>query len=132
MIRARQSCAAFVFLLLLSHAVHAQDGSFAHDGVQLFYRTMGSGGPAIMLSGGPGFNVDYMIPVGDFLPSTYQRVFYEQRGTGRSRLASITPENMDGSLPGMGFTAPGSSACAKNTTLAAGYRTPRITWFRLA
>jgi len=94
MIRARQSCVAFVVLLLLSHAVHAQDGSFTRDGVQLFYRTMGSGAPAIILGGGPGFNVDYMIPVGDFLPASYQRVFYEQRGTGRSRLASITPENM--------------------------------------
>jgi proline iminopeptidase len=35
-----------------------------------------------------------MIPVGEFLPASYQRVFYEQRGTGRSRLPAMTPENM--------------------------------------
>src|ERR1700674_5796882 len=39
---------------------------------------------------------------------------------------------IEGSWPGIGFTSPGFSACAKNTTLAAGYRTPRISWFKLA
>ena len=94
MIRARQSCLAFVVLLLLSHAVHAQDGSFTRDDVHLFYRAIGSGAPVIFLSGGPGFSVDYIVPVGEFLPASYQKVFYEQRGTGRSRLTSITPANM--------------------------------------
>ncbi len=35
-----------------------------------------------------------MIPVGEFVPATYQRVFYEQRGTGRSRVTPMTAENM--------------------------------------
>src|SRR6516225_8452127 len=30
------------------------------------------------------------------------------------------------------FTFAGFSNCGKNTTLAAGYRTPRISWFKLA
>jgi proline iminopeptidase len=81
-------------LLLFTSATHAQDGSFVNDGVQLHYRTAGSGQPVILLSGGPGFTVDYMIPVAEFLPPGYQRVFYEQRGTGRSRMATMTPENM--------------------------------------
>jgi proline iminopeptidase len=81
-------------LSFVSTTLYAQDGSFTRDGVQLFYRTAGSGTPAILLSGGPGFTVDYMIPVGEFLPASYQRVFYEQRGTGRSRLPAMTPENM--------------------------------------
>src|SRR5687767_13956805 len=37
-----------------------------------------------------------------------------------------------GSWPGTSFTSPGLSACAENTTLAAGYRTPRISWFKSA
>lgn len=78
---------------LVSSAVHAQDGSFARDGVQLFYRATGSGTPVIFLSGGPGFEVDYMIPLGEFVPASYQRIFYEQRGTGRSKLA-MTADNM--------------------------------------
>jgi proline iminopeptidase len=81
-------------LSFVSTPLYAQDGSFTRDGVQLFYRTAGAGTPAILLSGGPGFTVDYMIPVGEFLPASYQRVFYEQRGTGRSRLPAMTPENM--------------------------------------
>jgi proline iminopeptidase len=86
--------ALWLVLLLLSTTIHAQDGSFVRDGVQLFYRTSGSGTPIVFLSGGPGFNVDYMIPVGDFVPASYQRVFYEQRGTGRSRAATLTAETM--------------------------------------
>jgi proline iminopeptidase len=94
-IRSRRFCTAlWLVLLLLSTTVHAQDGSFVRDGVQLFYRTSGSGTPIVFLSGGPGFNVDYMIPVGDFVPASYQRVFYEQRGTGRSRVVTMTAETM--------------------------------------
>jgi CheY-like chemotaxis protein len=40
--------------------------------------------------------------------------------------------DMLGSWPGMNFTSAGLSAWAENTTLAAGYRTPRISWFILA
>src|SRR5215471_17837085 len=36
-----------------------------------------------------------------------------------------------GSWPGMNFTSAGLSAWAENTTLAAGYNTPRINWFKL-
>jgi len=46
-----------------------------------------------LLSGGPGFDVDYMASAADFLPAGYQRIFLEQRGTGRSRVA-MTPESM--------------------------------------
>jgi proline iminopeptidase len=95
MIQARQSCLwLWIALLFVSDPAFAQDGSFTRDGVQLFYRTSGSGTPVIFLSGGPGFTVDYMVPVGDFVPASFQRVFYEQRGTGRSKVASMTAENM--------------------------------------
>src|SRR4030095_9311253 len=91
----RQVCSAlWLVLLLLTRASYAQDGSFVRDGVQLFYRPMGSGTPVIFLSGGPGFDVDYMIPVAEFIPASYQRVFFEQRGTGRSKVEKVTAENM--------------------------------------
>jgi proline iminopeptidase len=83
-----------LLLLFLCRTVSGDDGSFVRDGVSLFYRTTGSGSPIIFLSGGPGFTVDYMIPVAEFVPANYQRVFYEQRGTGRSKLAKPTSENM--------------------------------------
>ena len=72
----------------------AQDGSFVSAGVQLHYRSAGAGVPAVLLSGGPGFEVDYMTPVGDFLPADYRRILLEQRGTGRSRPATLAPESM--------------------------------------
>ncbi len=72
----------------------AQDRSFPSQGVELHYRTAGSGTPVVFLSGGPGFDVDYMIPLGDFLPAGYQRIFLEQRGTGRSLVTNMTAETM--------------------------------------
>jgi len=71
----------------------AQDQSFQSQGVELHYRTAGSGIPLVLLSGGPGFDVDYMASAADFFPAGYQRIFLEQRGTGRSRVA-MTPESM--------------------------------------
>jgi proline iminopeptidase len=80
-------------LLTIARPLSADDGSFVRDGVRLHYRTEGSGTPAIILSGGPGFEVDYMRPVAEFVPPSYQRVFFEQRGTGRSTV-KLTPETM--------------------------------------
>jgi proline iminopeptidase len=95
MIAARQSrFLLWIVVLFCGHSAYAQSGSFTRDGVQLFYRATGSGTPIVFLSGGPGFEVDYMIPVADFVPASYQRVFYEQRGTGRSKVATMTAENM--------------------------------------
>jgi len=73
---------------------HAQDHSFQSQGIELYYRTAGSGTPLVLLSGGPGFDVDYMQPVADFLPAGYQPILLEQRGTGRSRVPKMTAENM--------------------------------------
>jgi hypothetical protein len=70
-----------MFFLLTPCAALAQDGSFVSAGVELHYRAAGNGTPAVFLSGGPGFTVDYMVPVGDFLPAGYLRIYFEQRGT---------------------------------------------------
>ena len=83
-----------VVLLLVPAAARAQDGSFISAGVELHYRSAAAGAPAVLLSGGPGFTIDYMVPVGDFLPAGYRRIFFEQRGTGRSRPASFSPASL--------------------------------------
>jgi proline iminopeptidase len=83
-----------VALLLAPGAALGQDGTFNSAGAPLYYRSAGSGTPAVLLSGGPGFTVDYMVPVGDFLPADYRRIYFEQRGTGKSRPATLTPESM--------------------------------------
>ena len=48
----------------------------------------------VLLSGGPGFDVDYMKEVGGFLPAEYQRVYLEQRGTGRSMPPVLSAETI--------------------------------------
>lgn len=84
----------FTALLLAPATTLAQDDSFTSAGVELHYRSSGTGTPAVLLSGGPGFKVDYVAPIGDVLPASYRRILFEQRGTGRSRAANITPESM--------------------------------------
>jgi proline iminopeptidase len=83
-----------VALLLAPGAGLAQDGSFESAGATLYYRSAGSGTPAVILSGGPGFTVDYVVPIGDFLPAGYRRIFLEQRGTGKSKPPTLSPESM--------------------------------------
>jgi proline iminopeptidase len=92
-VRSRQPCLFLIAIFLLTPAAYAADGSFTRNGIELHYRTTGTGSPAILLSGGPGLEVAYMTAVGDFLPNSYERVLYEQRGTGRSKV-SLTPETM--------------------------------------
>src|SRR5262245_51358481 len=72
----------------------AAEGSFQSGGLEMHYRAAGSGPAIVLLSGGPGFNVDYMIPSAEYLPAGYTRIFLEQRGTGRSQPARPTAETM--------------------------------------
>jgi proline iminopeptidase len=84
----------FLAALLFAPAALAQDGTFESAGSELHYRSVGTGTPAVFLSGGPGLTVDYMVPVADFLPVGYRRIFLEQRGTGKSRPAGVSLESM--------------------------------------
>jgi proline iminopeptidase len=84
-----------IAMLLVGPAtMSAQDGTFMSAGGELHYRSAGNGTPAVFLSGGPGLTVDYIVPMGDFFPANYRRIFLEQRGTGRSRPASFDPATM--------------------------------------
>jgi proline iminopeptidase len=80
-------------LLMLATPALAQNGSFLSGGLELHYRSVGTGSPVIILSGGPGFAVDYMLPVADVFPS-HRRILLEQRGTGRTRGAKLAAGDM--------------------------------------
>jgi proline iminopeptidase len=80
-------------LLLLATPSHGQDGSFVSRGLQLYYRSIGTGTPIVILSGGPGFDVDYMLPAADAFPM-HRRILFEQRGTGRSIPTQLRAEDM--------------------------------------
>ncbi len=84
----------FALTLFYAGALIAQDGAIPRDGFSLHYRTEGTGTPIVFLSGGPGLNVDYFIRAAELFPGSYQRIYLEQRGTGRSRPAKLTSEMM--------------------------------------
>ena len=84
----------FALPLLCASSLLAQDGTIARDGFALHYRSEGSGTPIVFLSGGPGLEVDYFVPAAKLFPAGYRRIYLEQRGTGRSRPAGLTPEMM--------------------------------------
>ncbi len=83
-----------VLLACLLAAAAAGAESLPRDGFDLHYRTMGKGPAVILLSGGPGFDVDYMQPVAEKLADAFTCVLLEQRGTGRSRAAKPDPASM--------------------------------------
>jgi proline iminopeptidase len=66
------------------------DGKVTRDGVDLFYRIVGptSGDYVLVLSGGPGEDIHSMQGVADELGKKHRCIMWEQRGTGRSKLAS--------------------------------------------
>lgn len=70
------------------------EGSVPREGFSLHYKTVGSGAPLLLLSGGPGFEVDYMSGLAAALGSSYECILLEQRGTGRSQPQNPTPAQM--------------------------------------
>jgi proline iminopeptidase len=80
----RQTVVA-LFILFAVNAVVADDFK-ASDGVTLHYRSVGKGEPVIVLSGGPGFSADYVMPIAEHLSAKYNAIALDQRGTPRSPL----------------------------------------------
>jgi proline iminopeptidase len=54
------------------------------DGFDLYYRSLGIGEPVLILSGGPGDDCDYLLPVASEVAKYAHAILLEQRGTGRS------------------------------------------------
>jgi len=70
-------------------AADPREGKIARLGFDLHYRLFGQGKPLLVLSGGPGFDCDYMEPVARELASSNLTILVELRGTGRSRPLEI-------------------------------------------
>lgn len=55
------------------------------DSVRIFYRTVGAGrDTVVVLHGGAGFTMDYLVPDLAPLAASHVLIFYDQRGSGRS------------------------------------------------
>lgn len=63
---------------------------------ELFYQTVGSGEPVVVVHGGPGLDHSYLRPWFGPLVETHRVIFYDQRGLGASRavvnVASLSME----------------------------------------
>jgi proline iminopeptidase len=74
----------FLFLFVSSTQAQPLDQSIEHNGVKIHYTIIGAGKPILFLSGGPGFSLDYMVPIADLLSNSFQCILLDQRGTGKS------------------------------------------------
>lgn len=76
----------------LPPAAPPDQGQVMGDGVALFYRMVGTGRDVlVMIHGGPGMDMGYMVP--DFRPLAehHRLLFYDQRGGGRSEILRDDP-----------------------------------------
>lgn len=73
----------------------SREGKIARPGFDLYYRLFGEGKPLVVLSGGPGFDCDYLKPVARELASSHLTILAELRGTGRSRPPEINRQTVN-------------------------------------
>lgn len=76
--------ALFCFLFVIGANDQPSDQIIEHNGAKIHYRIVGDGEPILLLSGGPGFSLDYMIQIADLLSNSFQCILLDQRGTGKS------------------------------------------------
>lgn len=82
--------------MLAGFTIHAQNLASVQssDGTEIFYETFGEGDPVFLLSGGPGLNPQYLMPLADKVSETHMAVIIHQRGTGKSVVSEVNPESM--------------------------------------
>ena len=61
-----------------------EEGFVEANGVMIYYKTLGSGPPLVILHGGPGASHDYFLPALLPLAGKNRMVFIDERGSGRS------------------------------------------------
>lgn len=74
-----------LFLILMTGlSAEFKEGFVESKNSKLFYKTAGQGNPLIVIHGGPGLSMDYLLPQMSELAKTNFVIFYDQRGCGRS------------------------------------------------
>lgn len=60
------------------------DGLRLINGTQLYCKSIGTGIPLVIIHGGPGLDHSYLLPQMQQLADTYELIFFDQRGCGKS------------------------------------------------
>ncbi len=85
-----------------------EEGFFDVNGTRLFYKTMGSGEPIVVLHGGPGFDHRQFLPYIWGLAEHNKVFLFDQRGTGLSSgpvdASSISIDNFIADIEGIRVT----------------------------
>lgn len=88
----RSVALAVALLGLVGPACAQTTGTAPADGVDLYYHAYGDGDPLLVLNGGPGLSSDHFAGLARQLAELgpgYRVVLFDQRGTGRSPLATV-------------------------------------------
>jgi len=80
----------FILVAFVSSQSKSQKDGFAQStGVNIYYRTFGTGTPILIINGGPGLNSDGFVELAKILSAHNQTIIYDQRGTGKSVMQKI-------------------------------------------
>ncbi len=60
------------------------DGLRLINDTQIYCKSIGNGIPLVILHGGPGLDHSYFLPQMERLADTYELIFFDQRGSGKS------------------------------------------------
>jgi proline iminopeptidase len=84
-----------ISLLLYCSLLFANtEGTITNGNAKIFYRTFGKGNPILIINGGPGMNSDGFADLATALSKNNQAIIYDQRGTGKSSVASPDSTNI--------------------------------------
>ena len=80
----------FAFLIFLGKAFAQTEGYAKNNDSSLtYYKTFGKGEPLLIINGGPGMNSNGFENMAKTLSENQKTIIYDQRGTGKSKLAKL-------------------------------------------
>ncbi|MEO8240062.1 MAG: alpha/beta fold hydrolase [Flavobacterium sp.] len=85
----------FAFLMFLGKAF-AQTEGYAknNDSSKTYYKTFGKGESLLIINGGPGMNSNGFEDMAKTLSENQETIIYDQRGTGKSKLAKLNAKTI--------------------------------------
>jgi proline iminopeptidase len=82
------------FILGLTLTAQEQSSILGADSTEIYFDTFGTGDPVVLLSGGPGINPHYLMPLFKKVGETHQAILFHQRGVGKSHVSHVDSTSM--------------------------------------